>query len=87
MATLSLITAVNSFLGMKDNPRSVFYVNLPFGILAFLFTVVIVPESRDDETRHKLDAAGVVLAPLGRLVEGDGDGHRGDIRECPADSQ
>ena len=57
-------TAINSFLGVRDNWRYVFYVNVPFGVLAFFLTAVIVPESRDEEARHKLDAVGVVLSSL-----------------------
>ena len=56
--------AINSFLGVADNWRYVFYVNLPFGILAFVLTLLVVPESKDEEQKHHLDSVGVVLASL-----------------------
>jgi EmrB/QacA subfamily drug resistance transporter len=55
-------TVINSFLAVKDNWRYVFFVNLPFGVLAFISAVLVVRESRDEETRHRLDIVGVILA-------------------------
>ena len=56
--------ALNSFFGVQDYWRFVFFVNVPFGILTFLLTAVTIPESRDEGARQKLDAVGVVLASL-----------------------
>ncbi len=57
-------TAVNSFLGIRDNWRYVFYVNVPIGLLAFLYALAVVPESKDKTARHRLDIWGVALASL-----------------------
>jgi EmrB/QacA subfamily drug resistance transporter len=57
-------TAINSFLGVTDYWRYVFFVNLPFGVAAFIIAMIVIPESRDTGTVHKLDAAGVVLSSL-----------------------
>jgi EmrB/QacA subfamily drug resistance transporter len=54
--------ALNSFLGVTDNWRFVFYVNVPFGVLTLLAALVVVPESRDEEARRRLDVVGVALA-------------------------
>jgi MFS family permease len=42
----------------------VFFVNLPFGVIALILTLVVVPESKGEETKHRLDAAGVALSSL-----------------------
>ena len=60
--------ALNRFFGVSDNWRYVFFVNLPFGAIAFLLTLVVVPESKDGKTRHRLDAVGVVLSSLAVLL-------------------
>ena len=57
-------SAVNSLLGVTDNWRYVFYVNLPFGVLAFLLAVLVVPESKDEEVRHRLDVLGVIVSSI-----------------------
>jgi EmrB/QacA subfamily drug resistance transporter len=57
-------TALSSWLGVKDYWRFVFYINVPFGILSIAAAMVVIPESRDQETRHRLDSVGVVLASL-----------------------
>jgi EmrB/QacA subfamily drug resistance transporter len=49
---------------VADNWRYVFFVNLPFGVIAFLLTLAVVPESKDRQARHRLDAAGVILSSL-----------------------
>jgi EmrB/QacA subfamily drug resistance transporter len=55
---------LNSFFGVKDFWRYVFYVNVPFGAAAFVFAIAVVPESRDAEKRHRLDVTGVILSSL-----------------------
>ena len=60
--------ALNRFFGVSDNWRYVFFVNLPFGVIAFILTLVVVPESKDGKTRHRLDAVGVVLSSLAVLL-------------------
>jgi EmrB/QacA subfamily drug resistance transporter len=56
--------ALNRFLGVSDNWRTVFFVNVPFGAIAFPLTLAVVPESKDEQTKHRLDVAGVVLSSL-----------------------
>jgi EmrB/QacA subfamily drug resistance transporter len=56
--------AINSFLGVTDFWRYVFFVNLPFGVAAFIIATIVIPESRDTQTAHRLDAAGVILSSL-----------------------
>jgi len=59
--------------------RSVFYVNVPLGLIALIGTVAWVRESRDPHP-HKLDLAGQVTAAAGMfllvlaLVRGNTDG-------------
>ena len=55
-------TAVNSFIGITQFWRYVFFINVPFGALALVFGLVVIPESKDGETRHRLDVTGVVLS-------------------------
>jgi EmrB/QacA subfamily drug resistance transporter len=55
-------SAVNGLLGIDENWRYVFFINVPFGALAFATAAAVVPESRGAEVGNRLDAAGVVLA-------------------------
>ncbi|HTO23988.1 MAG TPA: DHA2 family efflux MFS transporter permease subunit [Spirochaetia bacterium] len=56
--------ALNALLGVRDYWRFVFFVNVPFGVLTFIFAASTVPESRDAGAQKKLDVVGVVLASL-----------------------
>jgi EmrB/QacA subfamily drug resistance transporter len=47
--------------------RWIFYVNLPFGILALVLTFVIIPDLRPGR-RHRIDVAGVALASAALLA-------------------
>lgn len=59
--------------------RSIFYVNVPVGILALIGTAVRVPESRG-EHRERVDVVGVLLSSIGigmvvfPLVDGRNEG-------------
>jgi len=59
--------------------RYVFLVNIPIGLLAFLLTVLYVPESRADHAR-RIDPIGQLLVLLGlasltyAIIEGQGEG-------------
>lgn len=44
--------------------RWIFYLNLPIGILGFIFTMMFVPNQREDTT-SKFDVAGFLLAGAG----------------------
>ena len=57
-------TAINSFIGIEQFWRYVFFINVPLGALALVIGLVVVPESKDGETRHRLDVTGVVLSSL-----------------------
>jgi MFS family permease len=47
--------------------QSIFYINIPVGILAITSAVFLMPEVRS-ATRHSLDIPGVVLATAGLLL-------------------
>ena len=47
--------------------RWIFYVNLPFGILALIMTFVIIPDLRPGR-RHRIDIPGVLLASAALLA-------------------
>lgn len=54
--------AINRLVDVREFWRYVFYINVPFGALAFVTALVVIPESRDRETGNQLDLAGVALA-------------------------
>ena len=47
--------------------RWIFYVNLPFGVVALVLTFVIIPDMRPGR-RHRIDVPGVLLASAGLLA-------------------
>jgi EmrB/QacA subfamily drug resistance transporter len=47
--------------------RWIFFVNLPFGVIALVLTFVIIPDMRPGR-RHRIDIPGVVLASAGLLA-------------------
>ncbi|MEQ8675154.1 MAG: MFS transporter [Aggregatilineales bacterium] len=75
IGTWSTFSAVTSVLGAplggwiagqgESFWRAVFFINIPFGIVALLVLLWYVPESRDEEAPDKLDFAGTILATLG----------------------
>lgn len=75
IGTWSTFSAVTSVLGAPLGGwiagqgdafwRLVFFVNIPFGIIALLVLLRYVPESRDDEASKQLDYAGALLATFG----------------------
>jgi EmrB/QacA subfamily drug resistance transporter len=48
--------------------HSIFYVNVPVGLLGLVMTWFIVRESRDEDSSRKLDPPGVVVGTLGLFV-------------------
>ncbi len=56
--------AINQFLGISEYWRYVFYINLPFGLLALLLTIVAIRESRDAGRKHNIDFAGILLSMI-----------------------
>ncbi|MEU2223500.1 MFS transporter [Streptomyces sp. NPDC018347] len=47
--------------------QSVFYINLPIGVLACAFSAFVLPQSKTGTGRHRFDVTGVVLLALGLL--------------------
>jgi EmrB/QacA subfamily drug resistance transporter len=47
--------------------RWIFFVNLPFGVIALVLTFVIIPDMRPGR-RHRIDIPGVLLASAGLLA-------------------
>ena len=47
--------------------RWIFYVNVPFGVIALVLTFVIIPDMRPGR-RHRIDVPGVLLASAGLLA-------------------
>jgi EmrB/QacA subfamily drug resistance transporter len=48
--------------------RWIFFVNVPVGIAAFLLSLRLVPESRDEELQRSFDIAGAVTATAGVMA-------------------
>ncbi len=40
----------------------IFYINVPVGVLGFVFTLLVVPESRDTSEEQRLDYAGLLTS-------------------------
>jgi len=60
-------STLNTLLGVQELWRYVFYVNLPIGAAALAIGLVVIPESRDSESRRRLDVVGVLLSSLAVL--------------------
>lgn len=48
--------------------ESVFYINAPIGVVALVFSALVLPQSKNAADRHRFDVPGVVLLALGLLV-------------------
>ncbi|MFD0312984.1 MFS transporter [Streptomyces flavalbus] len=48
--------------------ESVFFVNLPIGVVAFAFSALVLPQSKNPTGRHRFDVPGVLLLALGLLA-------------------
>ncbi|WP_399928830.1 MFS transporter [Streptomyces kanamyceticus] len=48
--------------------ESVFYINAPIGVVALVFSALVLPQSKNAADRHRFDIPGVVLLALGLLV-------------------
>ena len=66
---------VGGFLVEHYGWRSIFYVNIPFGVLTFALAFLLIPDLRPGR-KHRLDLLGVLLATAGlfsvifALIEG-----------------
>ena len=54
--------ALNSLFGVDQIWRYVFYLNLPFGVIAVIAGLLLIPESRDADSKRRLDLPGVLLS-------------------------
>ncbi|RPK38735.1 Antiseptic resistance protein [Streptomyces sp. ADI92-24] len=60
---------VGGLLVEHVNWESVFYINAPIGVLALVFSIIVLPQSRNTSaTDEKFDIPGVVLLALGLLA-------------------
>ncbi|MFE6286335.1 MFS transporter [Streptomyces sp. NPDC057877] len=48
--------------------ESVFYINLPIGVVACAFSALVLPQSRNSTGHHRFDIPGVVLLAVGLLA-------------------
>ncbi|MFK8843862.1 MFS transporter [Streptomyces sp. Ac-502] len=48
--------------------ESVFYINAPIGVVALVFSVLVLPQSKSPAGRHRFDIPGVILLALGLLL-------------------
>ncbi|MFE2054422.1 MFS transporter [Streptomyces sp. NPDC059446] len=48
--------------------ESVFYINAPIGAAALLFSLFVLPKSKDSTGRHRFDVVGVALLALGLVA-------------------
>lgn len=69
----SVATALGPIVGgllvQHVNWESVFYINAPIGVIALVFGLVVLPQSRNEAAAsEKFDVAGVVLLALGLLA-------------------
>src|SRR5262249_18265982 len=60
--------------------QSIFYVNIPVGIVGLIMTSIVVPESRDQSKSRRVDPPGLVTGTAGifflvyALIEGNAKG-------------
>ena len=72
-ASMGIFTALGPLLGglliewagSADGWRSIFYVNLPFGLLAFVAALIVLPGGREAQVRRGLDGVGLLLLAAG----------------------
>jgi EmrB/QacA subfamily drug resistance transporter len=58
---------VGGFLVSHYGWRSIFYVNIPFGLITFALAFLLIPDLRPGR-KHRLDLLGVLLATTGLLA-------------------
>src|SRR5207249_8384601 len=46
----------------------IFFVNVPVGIVAFVLSLRLIPESRDEHAQRSYDVAGAVTVPGGLMA-------------------
>ncbi|MFJ8751734.1 DHA2 family efflux MFS transporter permease subunit [Streptomyces sp. NPDC102441] len=50
------------------NWESVFYINAPIGVAALVFSLFVLPKSKDSTGHHRFDVLGVVLLAVGLVA-------------------
>ncbi|MFC8228668.1 DHA2 family efflux MFS transporter permease subunit [Streptomyces sp. NPDC057287] len=50
------------------NWQSVFYINAPIGVAALVFSLFVLPKSKDSTGHHRFDALGVILLAIGLVA-------------------
>ncbi|MHA5048158.1 MFS transporter [Streptomyces sp. SD15] len=71
----AMVSAVSTALGpivgglLVENVswESVFYINAPIGVVAVVFSALVLPQSKNSTGRHAFDILGVILLALGLL--------------------
>jgi EmrB/QacA subfamily drug resistance transporter len=77
---IALGPIVGGYLVEHVSWESIFFVNIPIGIIGFFMTAFIVPESRDTSRTRKVDPPGLVTGTAGifflvyALIEGNAKG-------------
>ena len=61
---LALGPALGGLMVDAWNWQSIFYINVPIGVIAFVIAILVVPESKNHEGRN-LDIPGQILAVVG----------------------
>ncbi|HEY3374710.1 MAG TPA: MFS transporter [Candidatus Aquicultor sp.] len=64
MTDRGLGATINGLFGISQYWRYVFFINIPFGMLALLATFVAIKESRDAERTHRIDFGGIILSAI-----------------------
>ncbi|UQA90583.1 MFS transporter [Streptomyces halobius] len=59
---------VGGLLVERVNWESVFYINAPIGVIALVFSALVLPQSKNTTDRHRFDVPGVILLAAGLLV-------------------
>lgn len=55
---------LNGLLHINEFWRYVFYINIPVGVVAFIFGLMVINESKDHEKNHNFDIFGTILSAL-----------------------
>ncbi|WP_129839611.1 MFS transporter [Streptomyces sp. RFCAC02] len=59
---------VGGLLVEHVNWESVFYINAPIGVIALVFSAIVMPQSKTSTGHHRFDITGVVLLAAGLLA-------------------
>src|SRR5437588_5627719 len=64
---LAIGPIVGGYLVEHVSWQSIFYVNIPIGVVALVMTTLVVTESRDEHPSRRIDPPGLVTGTLGLL--------------------